>query len=153
MTLFPGASNQLIYVAPKVTPFQVSDFAVAGGLLYVNSTAGGTDGVGILYGVSTYGGREAALTFGLGWGFYGDDIAEKPVIMVGGELRVSSSLKLITENWVPPNSDIVIVSFGFRFFGENLAADLGFVHLAGSRTEGFPLIPWLGFAYNFGLSK
>ena len=153
MSLFPGASGQLFYLAPKITPIQVSDFSVAGGALYINATEGGSDGVGIVYGVSTYGGQNASLTFGLGWGFYGSDIADNPVIMVGGELRVSNSVKIISENWIPPNSDIVFVSFGFRFFGDNLAADLGFIHPAGSRITGFPFIPWLGFAYNFGTSK
>lgn len=151
ISLLPGLENQIFYLAPKITPLQVKSFSAAGGLLYVNSTEGSDDGVGIYYGIATYGNQNAALTFGLGWGFYGSDIADKPVVMVGGELRVSNSVKLITENWIPPNSDVTFLSFGIRFFGENLAADLGFLHPAGSRITGFPFIPWLGFAYNFGV--
>jgi hypothetical protein len=153
ISLFPGAESQLVYLAPKITPFQIENFSVAGGLLYINTTAGSTDGVGIYYGLCTYGSQTAALTFGLGWGFYGSDVASKPVVMIGGELRASSAVKIITENWIPPNSDTVILSFGFRFFGENLAADLGFFHPAGSRISGFPFVPWIGFAYNFETAK
>jgi len=40
-----------------------------------------------------------------------------------------------------------------RFFGEDLAADLGFIYPAGSKITGFPFIPWLGFVYNFGTAK
>jgi hypothetical protein len=150
ISLFPGAEDQIFYIAPKITPVQTENFSAAGGLLYINSTAGGHDGVGIYYGAATFGSQDAALTAGLGWGFSGSDVADNPVVMLGGELRVSNSVKLITENWIPPNSDIVLVSFGIRFFGERLAADLGFMYPAGSETHGFPFMPWLGFAYNFG---
>jgi hypothetical protein len=153
MSLFPGALNQMIYVAPKVTPIQIADFGVAGGLLYINSTGGGTDGAGLYYGLATYGGQNASLTLGLGWGFFGSDVADEPIVMIGGELRISNSVRLITENWIPPNSDIVLASFGFRFYGEALAADLAFVRPVGSRFSGFPFVPWIGFAYNFGVAR
>ena len=47
----------------------------------------------------------------------------------------------------------ITISEEARFFGENLAADFGLIHVAGSDIEGFPFIPWIGFAYNFGASK
>lgn len=150
ISLFPGAEDQLLYLAPKVRPIHLKKLDIAGGLLYINSTGGDGEGVGIVYGAGTYGTSNAALTAGLGWGFAEGELADEPIILIGGELRASNSVKFITENWIPPNSDIVILSFGIRFFGENLAADLGFIHAAGSDIEGFPFIPWIGFAYNFG---
>ena len=118
-------------------------------MLYINAT--GTDflGIGIVYGVGTYGSHDAALTAGLGWGFAEGEVSNKPVLMLGGELRVSNSVKLLTENWFPPGTDIFLYSFGIRFFGESLAADLGFIG-SSKGWGGFPFIPWLGFAYNFG---
>jgi hypothetical protein len=95
--------------------------------LYINSTEGGSEGVGILYGVGTLGLADKALTLGLGWGFAGGEISNEPVLMLGGELQLSNSFKLMTENWFPPGTDIAIVSFGLRFFGENLSADLAMV--------------------------
>lgn len=150
ISLLPGADAQLFYLAPKITPLQVDNLSLAGGVLYMGITSGGTEGFGIIYGATTYGTQTASLTGGLGWGFYGDETADRPIIMIGAELRASNSIKFITENWFPPGSDVAILSFGIRFFGENLAADLGFVYPAGSRITGFPFFPWLGFAYNFG---
>ncbi|MFN3134735.1 MAG: hypothetical protein ACK44H_04100 [Candidatus Kryptonium sp.] len=153
MSLFPGVENQLFYLAPKVTPIQIDKFSLAGGVLYINATSGSSEGVGILYGVTSYGDPNTSLTFGLGWGFFGSEIADKPIILLGGELQTSNNTKLITENWFPPNSDISFLSFGIRVFGESLAADLGFIYPAGSEITGFPFFPWLGFAYNFGTAK
>ena len=153
VSLLPGADAQLFYLAPKITPLQVDNLSLAGGVLYMGITSGGTKGFGIIYGVTTYGTQRASVTGGLGWGFYGDETADRPVIMVGGELRASNSIKFITENWFPPGSDVALLSFGIRFFGESLAADLGFWYPAGSRTSGFPFLPWLGFAYNFGVAR
>jgi hypothetical protein len=150
MTLFPGASDQLFYLAPKVQVVHMQNLDLAGGLLYLSATSGNSDGVGILYGVGTFGTPNQALTVGLGWGFAEGKVKDKPILLLGGEVRVSNSVKLITENWIPPSSDVSLISFGVRFFGDNLAADLGFIYPAGSEISGFPFLPWLGFAYNFG---
>jgi hypothetical protein len=153
ISLFPGAESQLFYLAPKITPLNTRTVSLAGGVLYMNATSSSFDGVGIIYGVTTIGGRNASLTTGLGWGFHGEDTADRPALMIGGDIRASNSVKLITENWIFPDSDIHLISFGIRFFGENLSADLGFVYPAGSGISGFPFLPWLGFAYNFGAVK
>ena len=153
MSLIPGAESQIIYFAPKITPVQLGDLSVAGGVLYIHATFGESDGVGIIYGVTSFGNQNASLTAGLGWGFSGNETAHKPIILLGGELRASNSIKFITENWIPPDSDIAFLSFGIRFFGDSLASDLGLIYPAGSRFRGFPFFPWLGFAYNFGTAK
>jgi hypothetical protein len=150
MSLIPGASNQIFYFAPKITPLHLQNFDLSAGVLYINALGSGFSGGGIVYGVGTYGSTDHALTVGLGWGFAGGEIANKPILLIGGELRLSNSIKLISENWIPPGTDLVVYSFGFRFFGENLAADLGFFRPSQMDTGGFPFIPWIGFAYNFG---
>jgi len=149
LTLVPGAESQLVYFAPKATPIHLKNFDLAGGVLYV-LVPEGEDNIGIVYSVSTYGTEKAALTAGLGWGFSGGDFTDKPVWMVGGELRVSNSIKFISENWFPPDVDFSFLSLGIRFFGENLATDFALVYPAGADTGGFPFLPWIGFAYNFG---
>ena len=55
ISLIPGASDQLVYLAPKVRAVHLNKFDLAGGVLYINSTGGGSEGVGILYGVGTTG--------------------------------------------------------------------------------------------------
>ncbi len=150
LSLIPGLSSQFVYFAPKIILLHTENLDLAGGLLYANSTAAGTNAVGCYYGVGTYGTNNAALTIGLGWGYYGSYFSNKPILLIGGEARASNGIKLITENWFLPNSDFNFFSFGIRFYGENLAADLALVYPSGSQISGFPFIPWLGFAYNFG---
>jgi len=150
ISLLPGASSQIFYFAPKITPLHVQNFDLSAGVLYINALGSDFSGGGIVYGVGTYGSSDHALTVGLGWGFAGGEIANKPILLLGGEIRLSNSIKLISENWIPPGTDLVVYSFGFRFFGENVAADLGFIRPSKMETSGFPFIPWLGFAYNFG---
>ncbi len=147
--MIPGLENQLIYFAPKLTPISIKNFDLSGGVLYI-LVPEGEDDVGIAYTVSTYGTERAALTAGLGWGFSGGDFANEPVLMFGGEVRASRHVKFISENWFPPDTDFSFLSLGIRFFGENLAADFGLFFPAGADTEGFPFLPWIGFAYNFG---
>jgi len=152
VSLIPGASGQAIYLAPKVTPLHVKNADVAAGVLYISIPDDHDSwNVGIAYGVGTYGTDEAALTFGLGWGFTEGDFANKPIVLLGGELRLSNSVKLISENWIPPSSDFALASIGIRFFGDQLAADLALVTPLGARTTGFPFMPWVGFVYNFGM--
>ena len=149
LSLFPGSSEQLFYLAPKITPLQLEKFDLSAGILYI-FVPDEVNNAGIFYTVGTYGTAAASITFGLGFGFSGGDVADKPVYAVGAELRSSNSVAFITENWFIPDSEFQIVSFGLRFFGENLAADFGLVHPLGADTRGFPFLPWVGFAYNFG---
>ena len=149
ISLIPGAKEQIYYLAPKLTPLHLENIDVSAGVLYINATGTDFSGVGIVYGVGTYGKQDAALTAGLGWGFAQGEVSNKPILMLGGELRISNSIKLLTENWIPPGTDVFLYSFGIRFFGESLAADLGLIG-SSKGLNGFPFIPWVGFAYNFG---
>ena len=145
MSLFPGAESQLFYLAPKINFLNQENFALSGGILYMSIT---DESAGIAYGVATFGKSSAAATVGLGWGFVEGDFSSKPMVVLGGELQVSGSIKLITENWIPPGDSGALVSLGVRFFGANLAADFGF--LTSTEASGdFPFLPWIGFAYNF----
>jgi hypothetical protein len=153
MSLFPGAPEQLYYVAPKITiPLGMENFGVAGGLVYTNVFGDeGEGGAGFAYGVTTIGSKGTALTLGLGYGFAGGEWANNPVILAGGETRLSNSVALITENWFAIGSDVSVLSFGVRFFGDHLSSDLGFIYPLSVETDGgFPLLPWLGFSYKFG---
>ena len=152
MTLFPGTDEQLFYIAPKIAPIHVKNFDMAAGVLYIK-IPDEEEGAGIVYGVATYGTEDAGLTFGIGFGFAGGEFADKPIFELGGEYRISRSIKLITENWLIPDSEVQLLSLGIRFFGRSLTTDFGLIYPAGSDTEGFPFLPWVGFAYNFGSKK
>jgi len=134
----------LLYIAPKYTFLNKSNMDLSAGVLYMRIPSF-SKGAGIAYGVGTFGSNDNALSVGIGYGFVDGDFADKPMLTLGGELRVSRYVKLISENWLFPAGDVGLLSAGLRFFGERMAGDFGFF----VPTEESDFIPWLGFAYNF----
>lgn len=151
-SLLPGVSEQLVYAAPKVTPYQRGDLAVAVGAFAATITSSDGGVGGIVYAVGTKGGPSAAVSFGAGFLFGGGDFIETPILLIGGEYQVSNNVKLLSENYVIPAADnLAIVSGGIRFIGDRLAGDFGLFTSPEIITEGgLPFFPWLSFAYNFG---
>jgi hypothetical protein len=151
-SLLPGLASQLFFLTPKVGIVQREKVNVAAGALVIlngfdESPGGSDDLLGIAYGVSTFGTPDASLTVGLGHGFQGDDVANAPVAMIGGELRLSRRVGFVTENYVIPKfRQGPLVSYALRFMGEQLALDLGFVNAA--RQPFFPGAPFVGFVFN-----
>lgn len=150
ISIFPGLKSQLYYIAPKIRLLHLGKLDVAAGTLYMNATSHSGFGGGIAWGLATYGTSDLAATVGAGWGYSGEDISNNPVILLGGEGRIMQSIKLLGEAWIIPNTDHHPVIFGIRFFGRQLAADLGLIYITRTETTGWPFFPWVGFAYNFG---
>jgi hypothetical protein len=150
VSLLPGAETQIFYLAPKVRLIKQGQFDAGAGVLYFNSFDGKVNHAGVAYGITTYGSADHSLSFGAGWGFADGKIRHKPIFMVGGETRLSNSFKLLSENWIPLEADVVLLSLGIRAFGKNLAADLALIYPAGADMSGFPFFPWIDFVYNFG---
>jgi len=145
VSLFPAAvEDQVYYVTPKIGISVADKVHVAAGVLFAG-TKGGTGG--IYYGVGTFGDGNASVTLGGGYGFAGGKIEAKPVGMIGGELRVSRRLGIVTENYLLPVSDNnFLYSFGLRFMGEKLTTDLALVNVSGSDVIG---IPYVDFVFRF----
>lgn len=149
--LIPELANNFFYVAPKLTLLGGERRSLGVGVLA--GFVGGDDleygNFGIVYGVYTHGWSDNALTLGAGFGFAEGEVASSPTLMVGYEKGLSRRTKFITENWIFPQAELVLYSGGIRFYGERLAADLAFIGFSdGSNST--PLLPWIGFAYNFG---
>ncbi|HHL73877.1 MAG TPA: hypothetical protein ENJ29_15310 [Bacteroidetes bacterium] len=154
ISLFPNVpfDEQLLYLTPKVG-FSIGESAHgAVGVLLLrmpdfSDSADNPLGVGILYGVTTFGSMDKSITAGLGYGFVDKEVADRPMVILGGEWRVSRRVSLVTENWVLPGLDGGLVSYGVRFFGRKLSVDLAFW----SPTEEFlfPGIPYVDFVYTF----
>jgi hypothetical protein len=127
---------------------------------------------GALFGVATIGPSDRSLSVGLAAvalreevydqdsrGYYTGSHHEwrfhdKPVVMLGGSLRVARNLSLISESWLIPGNDLSEQPFGFavRFFNGRISADVGVVLVGELLDEGYPL-PWLSFSYHFGPSR
>jgi len=153
MSLFPGVDlgNQVFYFTPKMglKTSHNSNFAAGALIIAIPEIDDESPLVGILYGVGTLGKPDGSLTAGLGYGFMDDELADKPMFMIGGEKRLSRRVSFVSENWIFPGADFPVVSYGFRFFGEGISVDLALFNALGE--EGFfPGLPWIDFVFNFG---
>ena len=152
ISLVPGVGmKQLFYFMPKVGLVAEDNFALSAGALIVKLPSfdnEDTPFAGILYGVGTFGGLDGSFTAGLGYGFYGSELADKPMVMLGGEVRVSRRMAFVTENWMFPGLDGALISYGVRLFGESISVDLAWINLIGAGSF-FPGIPYIDFVYNF----
>lgn len=151
VSLFPGAEgDQILYFMPKVGIPVDDRFHLAGGALIIKlpNFDDEISTVGVFYEAGTYGDRDRSFTAGLGYGFAGSEMADRPMVMVGGEYRMSRRVSFVTENWVFPELDQPLVSAGFRFFGEGLAVDLALVNVLGEDMI-IPGIPFIDFVYNY----
>ena len=146
MSIFPG-DEQVFYFTPKLGLYQSPRVNFAAGALV--GTMFDDETAGILYGVGTFGSPDASTTLGLGWGYSGGDVSDRPVLLIGGEYRVSRRVAVVTENWMVPDVDPV-VSFGLRFMGERMAVDLALLRPIGADSGDFGLgLPWIDFVINF----
>jgi hypothetical protein len=145
MSLLPGAEEQLLYFAPKARLVHQDKLDLSAGILYMTVV---DENFGISYGIATYSGSQMAVTGGLGWGFVDGDFARDPFVLLGLESRLSKRTKFISENWFLPGDNGHVFSFGLRFFGKKLAADFALLRFS-EMGDGFPFVPWIGFAVNF----
>jgi hypothetical protein len=149
--------EQLFYVSPKLG-FQVSkDVALSVGGLLAGTGDEGIGSLGIGFVVGTFGPREKSFTVGFGAARELDSFAETyPILMLGGQARLSDSVSFVTESWFLLDGDVSLAQqpfgVGIRFFGERLSADVGFVLVGELLQEGFPL-PWASVTYHFGQRK
>ncbi len=134
---------------PKVGLKATENLNLAAGALVIRIPSDEASTVGILYGVGTYGKPDASITAGLGYGFFDHKVANKPMVILGGEKRISRRMALVSENWIFPIADNpLIVSYGVRFFGEGLSVDLAFMNTIGEDFL-FPGFPYIDFVFCF----
>jgi len=130
------------WITPKLQVFDTGKAQAAVGVLHVFSGAGESAGIG--YGVATFGSEDNAITAGAGVAYDGDD--QGALFMVGGERRVRSNLKLISENYITKGGN-GIVSGGLRFIGGRLSADLALAVPIG--LDDLYAFPVVNFMYVF----
>lgn len=156
-TIIPGLgiTDQMKYFAPKIGFQATKDFSFSVGALYmtVHDVA-----AGITFTTATIGQPDKSFTFGLGLGYIKTEggkfeFAEHPILVLGGNIRLTNTMALVSENWIitGKNFDLGEQPFGLalRFFGKHIAVDVGAIIIMKVLKEGFP-IPWLSFVYNFG---
>lgn len=169
-SLIPGVNptDWLYYITPKVGVYRSESLNIAvGGLAgFIPNTD--IHGFGIAYAVATKGGPNGSITAGAGFGYAGSTIASQPVVLLGGEQRVTRRVALLTENYfyLQKSTGSVCninscaddthhqldgaVSYGLRFLGEKLSVDFAFFNVINPGTDKiFPGIPYLSFGVKF----
>jgi hypothetical protein len=144
---FVSLDEQLFYLTPKVGVYASPTLNVSVGALIAGvGRAFDAGPVGIAYAVSTFGGEEANVTAGVGFGFDRTNTSNA-VLMLGGERRITRNVALLTENYLfSDGGTTAVVSGGVRFLGEKIAVDLaGFT---ANGLNGIP-IPYVAFIYRF----
>ncbi len=153
-SLFPTGNlkDQIYYFTPKVGIRSSEKLDLAAGALVIHipdiDDEDKSPLLSVIYGVGTYGGPDGSVTFGLGYGMVDARLADRPLIVLGGERRLSRRTAFVTENWVVPGVDRALVSYGVRFFTENLSVDLALLNSLGGGGI-FPGIPYVDFVWNF----
>ena len=152
MSLVPWVdlNDQIFYFTPKIglKASPNTNFAAGALIIALPEVDDESPLVGILYGVGTFGSADGGLTIGLGYGFVDDQVADKPMFMIGGEKRFARRISFISENWILPGVEVPLISYGFRFFGEGISVDLGLFNSMGNNLF-FPGFPWVDFVVNF----
>jgi hypothetical protein len=129
------------WVTPKLQVFDRDSTQVAVGVLQAFDSDG--DGGGIAYSVVSRGNDVRGFTAGVGLA-YGNDGGRAGVLMLGGEARIGRRVKAITENYIWKDGN-GIISGGFRFFGDQLSADLALLVPIGA--DEFFIVPMINFVY------
>lgn len=149
MSILPGLSSQLFYVAGKVGVIHEPKAAFAFGGFWATVPDESDASLGMGYAVATLGSEDQAVTLMAGYPFTTHRLSPEPLFVVGGESRITDGAKLLAELWKLPQEDHVPALFGVRWFGERVAVGFGFVYVLGSNVEGWPLVPWVDFAVNW----
>ena len=147
--LFPTGSSHPMWVTPKVQLYGSDRVNVAAGVIHMFIP--GEARSGFAYTVGTIGGVEASLTIG-GAILYGDDMDDRagpaiaPVMVVGGERRVSPRVSFVTENYLGPHGGLLTGGIRWRLtdWQVNLGGMLPFAH-----DFAMPGL-WFSFARKFG---
>ena len=142
-----GLDEQLYYLTPKVGLVASERVNVAiGGIVAGAGTLTDAGPFGIGYGVTTFGGEDASVTAGAGFGF-AKSSTSPVILMLGGSKRLTRNLALVSENYLyTEHHSSVLLSGGLRFLGEKIAVD--FAGFGVSDAE-VPIIPYVAFIYRF----
>ena len=129
--VFAIGMTPILYVAPKVQLVRAGGLTGSIGSL---SFLGEFGSAGVVYAVATadMDNGMSSLTGGAGWGYASGEVTDRPVVMLGGDVRVSRSVKLLTENYFVPGEDFGLLAGGIRFIGEHISADVGLAFMNGT---------------------
>jgi len=141
----------------KLTAFETNIFSLAVGVTYVNLPVIQKERIystGFAFITGTFGNRYNHVTVSAGLGYVQKESEweqeDKPIIVAAGNLRLFNSISFITENWFFPDEKIddSLISVALRFFGGQLAVDVGAIFTVNSIHEKVNPIPVINITYH-----
>ena len=139
----------LYYFAPKVRFLKTEAISMSAGMLWCpKQESSSFESFSIAYIASSIGNQDASLNIGVGYNFTEDLFDKKPIVQVGGDVRLGKGFKLISENWVIVGEAIPILSAGFRAFYDFINFDLLAVFVP-SKDFPLPFYPIASIGFNF----
>lgn len=154
--LFAGTPTP-VWVTPKFSiPIQKDRLNIGVGGLF--ATVLGESGLnfGIAYGTMTLGSKDHNASFGVGYGYAGNDWASTPTFSFSMLQRTGPKGYFLTENYlIGTDADFFILSMvgGRRIIGRHAGLDFGLVLPINTGLDEFIAIPWLGITLPFGNKK
>lgn len=148
VSFFPGNSfkDQFKFISPKIRIYNADNLHLGFGLTYLDGKNYYSTSAYLL---STLDGNPFSISGGFGFVHNKNRISHNPIFMIGIERKISEKSKLISENWMHPDIPGFIFSIGFRFWGDNFAADFGLFTNSATIDRSYPILPYVGFEYNF----
>jgi hypothetical protein len=150
ITPFTISGNILYFGLGQLQVAQYGDLSVAGGILLTDMTGNARNWENTFYGygVVSYGSDIAAIHAAFGGGYSSTRESSTAVFMIGGELKIARTTKLITENWIVAESGSAAYSLAIRIFGSALTGELGGVIVTDLRTFKIgSVVPWIGITF------
>lgn len=141
----------------KITAFETKVFSLAAGITYINLPIIQKERIlstGFAFITGTFGNRYNHASISAGWGYIQKESKwereDKPIIIAAGNLRVLDFVSIVTENWFFPDEEIEnsLLSIALRFFGRQIAVDLGATFTANSIQEKIAPIPVVNITYH-----
>lgn len=141
----------------KITAFETNIFSLAAGVTYINLPVIQKERIlstGFAFITGTFGNRYNHASISAGWGYIQKESKwereDKPIIIAAGNLRVLDFVSIVTENWFFPDEEIEnsLLSIALRFFGRQIAVDLGATFTANSIQEKIAPIPVINITYH-----
>ncbi len=155
--LFGGGGGIPIWLTPKLSIPLVNDRVnVGAGIFYATLLGGGEgNGVGLAYGLSTFGNKDKNFTFGLGYGFADGQLANAPTLSFSTMIRTGQRGYFLSENYFisVPGETVALISIGGRRIIKRAGLDYGLFAPIVQGQNFFFAAPWLGLTFKLDKKK
>ncbi len=141
----------------KITAFETKIFSLATGVTYINLPVIQKERIfstGFAFITGTFGNRYNHASVSAGWGYIQKESEwqreDEPIIIAAGNIRLLDFVSFVTENWFFPNEKIKdsLLTMALRFFGRQIAVDLGATFTVNSIQEKIAPIPVINITYH-----